>query len=215
MDAVAYDSVLNNEVLPEEEGPDESLLPFPPIIPDPPLPPDEPDQSDTSHYSGVNVLNYTEQGGARTVIGGELTFEDGAKVSGFPSDAAYYDLDLDGIDLELCEAEPVDVSDSFSLETFVEASQGKRPVLFRNGIFMDRQVSVVSCSAQYEDFIVGLWPVLFDLGGQVETIATFLLYVEGDKVFFRVNFNNGKSDIADPEPPPEEFVKRAQEVMTK
>lgn len=32
-----------------------------------------------------NVKNYTEQGGERTVIGGELVIEEGAKVTGLPS----------------------------------------------------------------------------------------------------------------------------------
>lgn len=31
-----------------------------------------------------NTKNYTEQGGEKTVIGGTLSFEDGAKVENFP-----------------------------------------------------------------------------------------------------------------------------------
>ncbi|TQS71946.1 Head fiber protein [Ornithinibacillus gellani] len=34
---------------------------------------------------GYNVKNYTEQGGEKTVIGGELVIEEGAKVTGLPS----------------------------------------------------------------------------------------------------------------------------------
>ena len=34
---------------------------------------------------GYNTKNYTEQGGEKTVIGGELVIEEGAKVTGLPS----------------------------------------------------------------------------------------------------------------------------------
>ena len=34
---------------------------------------------------GYNAKNYTEQGGEKTVIGGELVIEEGAKVTGLPS----------------------------------------------------------------------------------------------------------------------------------
>ena len=34
--------------------------------------------------SGYNALNYTEQGGTVTHIGGDLIFEEGAYVEGFP-----------------------------------------------------------------------------------------------------------------------------------
>lgn len=34
-----------------------------------------------------NTLNYTEQGGAKTVIGGTLEIENGATLSGFPKAA--------------------------------------------------------------------------------------------------------------------------------
>ena len=34
---------------------------------------------------GYNTKNYTEQGGGKTVIGGELVIEEGAKVTGLPS----------------------------------------------------------------------------------------------------------------------------------
>ena len=36
---------------------------------------------------GYNAKNYTEQGGDKTVIGGELEFKEGARVSGLPSSA--------------------------------------------------------------------------------------------------------------------------------
>ncbi|EAC8054789.1 Head fiber protein [Listeria monocytogenes] len=34
---------------------------------------------------GYNTKNYTEQSGEKTVIGGELVIEEGAKVTGLPS----------------------------------------------------------------------------------------------------------------------------------
>lgn len=34
---------------------------------------------------GYSAKNYTEQGGEKTVIGGELVIEEGAKVTGLPS----------------------------------------------------------------------------------------------------------------------------------
>ena len=37
--------------------------------------------------SGYNTKNYTEQGGEKTVIGGELEIKEGARVTGLPSPA--------------------------------------------------------------------------------------------------------------------------------
>lgn len=192
---------------PETAEAEDSLVPGPPD-PHPYIPDDWSGQNEKRSYGGVNVLNYTEQGGARTVIGGELAFEEGAQVSGFPSGAAYFDLDLNGVELNDCVAEAVSVSDRLPLDTFVELTEGKRPVLFRNGVLGDRQISVMSCSAQFQDYIVGLCPILVDLNGLIDSIGTFLLYVEGDRVMFRFNPNGRKIAIEDP---PKEAVKLAEE----
>ena len=49
-----------------------------------------------------SIKNYTEQGGSRTVIGGELVIEEGAQVTGLPSsngNASAAVLDLQGYNI--------------------------------------------------------------------------------------------------------------------
>ena len=50
---------------------------------------------------GYNTLNYTEQGGAKTVIGGTLEIADGASVTGITTATLVNDLTTGGADKAL------------------------------------------------------------------------------------------------------------------
>ncbi len=50
---------------------------------------------------GYNTLNYTEQGGAKTVIGGTLEIADGASVTGITTATLVNDLTTGGTDKAL------------------------------------------------------------------------------------------------------------------
>ena len=54
----------------------------------------------------------------RLVIGGEMEFKEGAGVSGFPSDAAFFVLDLQGVDVSGIMEDALDVTALFPIETF-------------------------------------------------------------------------------------------------
>ncbi len=62
-----------------------------------------------------NVKNYTEQGGDKTVIGGELLIEDGAKVTGLPSSPAFNLEVANSSELGGIKADPKTENDSVSV----------------------------------------------------------------------------------------------------
>lgn len=145
-----------------------------------------------------NVKNYTEQGGARTVIGGELVFEDGARVSGLPSDSsaapvspdvAYYVLDLEGIDLSTVLQEPLEITGLFPPETFEAASGGYKPVLFRNAVFYSERFSVLSVTGSEGNYITGVGVIPSSNEAKLQTLVTVMIYRDEDRVMLRANEN--------------------------
>ena len=79
-----------------------------------------------------SIKNYTEQGGERTVIGGELTFEEGARVSGFPGCAV---LDMQGDNLTEAIGRDADITSIVSVDAFQDATAGDKFVVISNAAF--------------------------------------------------------------------------------
>lgn len=145
-----------------------------------------------------NVKNYTEQGGERTVIGGELVFEDGARVSGLPSDSSagpvdpdtvFYVLDLDGMDLSSVLDEPVEITDLFTTESFEAASGGFKPVLFRNAEIYSQRFSVLSVTGSDGRYITGVGVVPSSNEAKLKTLVTIMIYRDEDRIMLRANEN--------------------------
>lgn len=81
------------------------------------------------------IKNYTEQGGDRTVIGGELAFEEGARLTGLPSSASAIVLDMQEYNLGDAIFETQDISNIITPEQFYEATSGDRIVIINNAAF--------------------------------------------------------------------------------
>ncbi|MBQ2070990.1 MAG: hypothetical protein II460_01480 [Oscillospiraceae bacterium] len=79
-----------------------------------------------------SIKNYTEQGGECTVIGGKLTFEEGARVSGFPGCAV---LDMQGYDLAEAISRDADITSIVSVDAFQNATAGDKYVVISNAAF--------------------------------------------------------------------------------
>ena len=79
-----------------------------------------------------SIKNYTEQGGDRTVIGGELAFEEGAQVSGFPGCVV---LDMQGYDLTEAINHNADITSVVSVDAFQGATSGGKFVVISNAAF--------------------------------------------------------------------------------
>lgn len=81
-----------------------------------------------------SIKNYTEQGGERTVIGGELVIEEGAQISGLPSAGAVI-LDLQGYNLADAIAVSQDITEIVSPKQFLEATTGDHLLIVTNAAF--------------------------------------------------------------------------------
>ena len=84
---------------------------------------------------GSSIKNYTEQGGERTVIGGELAFEEGARVAGFPPSSGAVVLDMQGFNLASAIGTAQDISEIISPDQFRKATAGNVVAVFSNATF--------------------------------------------------------------------------------
>lgn len=84
---------------------------------------------------GSSIKNYTEQGGERTVIGGELAFEEGARVAGFPPSSGAVVLDMQGFNLATAIGTAQDISEIISPDQFRQATAGNAAAVFSNATF--------------------------------------------------------------------------------
>ena len=85
--------------------------------------------------SEYTAKNYIEQGGDRMVIGGELVFEEEARISGLPSSnsiSGVVVLDMQDFDLLDALNDDVDITEIISPELFKRAASGQSIVLINN-----------------------------------------------------------------------------------
>ncbi len=144
-----------------------------------------------------NVKNYTDQGGDVTHIGGELVIEEGAQVSGLPSDDAFIVFDLQGIDVGLAMVRPMDVTEYISVELFRSAMDGGKPILLRGCGLLGHIFSTTAFAVGADDDGSGTDDVIVALGGypkegntaDLMTIVTILLYHSSEAVYLRISPN--------------------------
>ena len=141
-----------------------------------------------------NTKNYVEQGGNRLVIGGEMEFKEGAGVSGFPSDAAFFVLDLQGVDVSGIMEDALDVTALFPIETFQQAVMGVKPVLFRNAALNGCHYTIFSTAADGVDTIVGMGGMVRRADARLFAIVSIELYRDGDRILLRGNTNTDDGD---------------------
>ena len=140
-----------------------------------------------------NVKNYFEQGGNDLVIGGKITFEEGAEVVGLPTASApdIYVLDLSKTDTRYADSMGVDITSSFSVEEFQNVVNSHTPVLLKNVMLNGYYADVLLNLSHVGDRFVGLVGLIGNFDGEVRTIATVLLYNEGNvTIRLRINYNS-------------------------
>ena len=137
-----------------------------------------------------NTKNYVEQGGDRLVIRGSMEFKEGAGITGFPSDAAFFVFNLDNVELSDIMQTPLEVTDIFPLELFESAVGGERPVLFKNASLNGYRYNVLSTATDGGNMIVGLAGMPYGNSGALFTIVTVVLFRDDDKVYLRANSND-------------------------
>ncbi len=139
--------------------------------------------------SGYNAKNFTVQGGEKTVIGGKLIFKEGAGVTGLPLGAAFYDIDLNGVQTGDLFNEPLDITPYFSESDFDEASAGRKPVFIRNLGDGNVRYSLLLNSSIEGQMIGGIAGYPLNMSGQLATILSIIIYKSFGKVLLRVNVN--------------------------
>lgn len=137
-----------------------------------------------------NTKNYVEQGGDRLVIGGSMEFKEGAGISGFPSDAAFFVLDLQGVDVSGIMEDALDVTALFPLETFQQAVMGVKPVLFRNAALNGCLYTILSTAADGIDTIVGIGGMVRRADARLFTLVSIELYRDEDRILLRGSTNS-------------------------
>ena len=137
-----------------------------------------------------NTKNYVEQGGDRLVIGGSMEFKEGSGITGFPSDAAFFVLDLQGVDVSGIMEEALDVTALFPLETFQQAVMGAKPVLFRNAALNGCHYTIFSTAADGIDTIVGMGGMVRRADARLFTIVSIELYRDEDRILLRGSTNS-------------------------
>lgn len=126
-----------------------------------------------------NTKNYAEQGGERLVIGGEIEFKEGARVTGLPTALI---LDFQGQDLIGAIKNEVDVTDLIPLDVFLEASQCTRPIIIRGLSFNNGEVGVQGMATKTNQGIYAMAGVN-GVGARLYAVVTFLLYASDDRVW--------------------------------
>ncbi len=135
-----------------------------------------------------NAKNHFEQGGERFVVGGELAFEEGAGVTGFPSDAAFHILDLKDVDLSDIIDVGVDITSLFPVEVFSQAVTGDKPVLIKNAEVSGSIVNVLTSFTNGENLIVGICGLPKEDGSLISILSVSLCRVL-DNIYIRGSEN--------------------------
>lgn len=142
-----------------------------------------------------SIKNYTEQGGERTVIGGELAFEEGARLTGLPSSASAVVLNMQEYNLGNAIFEAQDISNIISPDQFYEATSGDRLVIISNATFggLPGKFSLQGLEISQGQMIFGVAhiPRQGDIGAFI-SLQIWTRAVENDEVqvVLKVGINN-------------------------
>lgn len=142
-----------------------------------------------------SIKNYTEQGGDRTVIGGELVIEEGARVTGLPSsnNSGATVLDLQGYNLFDALSSTEDITEIISPELFRQASSGQSTIVISNVTLggNDSRFSLqgVETSQNEMIFAVGFLPNGADIAGFISAMISISTIDDVDRVLLRFSLN--------------------------
>ena len=140
-----------------------------------------------------NAKNHFEQGGDRLVIGGEMSFEEGAEIVGFPASPApgYRVLDLSGVNAQDAEEMGLDISEVFSVAEFQSAIDLHTPLMLTGLTVYGCTVDILLNFSLTGDRLIGLGGLTENYDGELSSIVTFMVYNENNTTIrLRVNLNN-------------------------
>lgn len=126
-----------------------------------------------------NTKNYVEQGGERLVIGGEMEFKEGARVTGLPTAIV---LDFQGQSLNAAFRNAIDVTEAIPLSQFLEATRCESPIIFRGIMLGDDEVGVQGMATMTGQGIYAMAGYNGN-GAALLGVITLLLYQYDDKVW--------------------------------
>lgn len=156
-----------------------------------------------------NIKNYTEQGGERTVIGGELVIEEGAQVTGMSASdsAGAVLLDFGGRAISESLESDMDITDVVSYETFLKATRGKAPASFTNfKVYAEEEddytLSLYALASVYKETLVFFIPGGVSNSPDIRMMVSFLMFakqIDGEHhVYLRTSFNDHLSRVLNP-----------------
>lgn len=126
-----------------------------------------------------NTKNYVEQGGERLVIGGEMEFKEGARVTGLPTAIV---LDFHGQSLNAAFRNAIDVTEAIPLSQFLEATRCESPIILRGIMLGDDEVGVQGMATMTGQGIFAMAGYNGN-GASLLGVITLLLYQYDDKVW--------------------------------
>ena len=126
-----------------------------------------------------NTKNYVEQGGERLVIGGEMEFKEGARVTGLPTAIV---LDFHGQSLNAAFKNAIDVTEAIPLSHFLEATRCESPIILRGIMLGDDEVGVQGMATMTGQGIFAMAGYNGN-GASLLGVITLLLYQYDDKVW--------------------------------
>ena len=145
------------------------------------------------------IKNYTEQGGERTVIGGELAFEEGARVAGFPPSSGAVVLDMQGYNLANAIGTAQDITEIISPDQFRKATTGNALAILSDSTFgaLNGRLCMQGLEISQGEmiFAVGFLP----RGGDIDGIISMQMWLaksgENESVKLKVSLNTGMNEI--------------------
>ena len=144
------------------------------------------------------IKNYTEQGGERTVIGGELVFEEGAQLTGLPSISNSYDmvvLDLNQFNFMSALSAEVDISEIISPSKLREACSADFVSIKNLKVSKDGDSINVHGLYVTDSLILAGFVHIPGDSGEISLLVSFVIRAGvsasgRESVYFRASFND-------------------------
>ena len=127
------------------------------------------------------------------MIGGKITFEEGAEVVGLPTASVpeIYVLDLSRVITAAAGGMALDITSCFSVEQFQNVLNSHMPILLKNVMLDGYYADILLNLSHAGDRFVGLTGLIGSMDGELRTIATVMVYNENNTVVrLRINYNS-------------------------
>ncbi len=150
-----------------------------------------------------NVKNYFEQGGSDLVIGGRITFEEGAEVVGLPDTSVpdFHVVDLSQMFTMAATGMGFDITSSFSAEEFQSTANSHTPILLKGVLLNGHYSDILLTLSHGGERFIGLFGLIDSDEGDFKSIATVMVYKDSESVVrLRINNNTKLQTLLSDEP---------------